>query len=130
MSIQAVASKRDWNHRSKWLWEKTDGHCAYCGAQFDTSKGMTTDHLRPRSRGGDNSRANKFPCCVSCNATKGQRPLSYLRDALQRRATGRPAFTTEQVAYLTANGWQFPTEEPFRFYWEHLGNIFPEDAAE
>lgn len=89
---------------------------------------MTTDHVIPRSRGGSHARANKLPCCNPCNATKGKRPLRYLRDALQRRANNRPTFNAEQLAYLSANGWQFPTEPRLEFYWERIGNTFPEDA--
>lgn len=89
---------------------------------------MTTDHVIPRSRGGAHTRENRLPCCKACNATKGKRPLRYLRDALQRQAAGRPMFSAEQLAYLRANGWQFPVEPRLEFYWERIGNIFPEDA--
>lgn len=114
----------NWAHRGKWLWDKTDGHCAYCGVAFLSPQDMTVDHLHPRSRGGDNSRENRFPCCASCNRTKGKRPLYYLREALQRTANGRPKFTEEQVSYLRRCGFDFPQEDPFQFYWERIGNSF------
>lgn len=111
-----------------WLWSKTNGRCGYCGVAFISSQEMTVDHIVPRTRGGSNDRSNKLACCAACNATKGNRPLRYLRDALQRRGTGRPMFNADQLAYLQANGWQFPAEPRLEFYWERIGNTFPEDA--
>lgn len=118
----------NWRIRNKWLWDKTKGHCAYCGRLFLSLAEMTVDHVVPRSKGGHHTRENRLPCCNSCNATKGKRPLRYLRDALQRKVTGRPTFNAEQLAYLHANGWQFPAEVRLEFYWERIGNVFPEDA--
>lgn len=110
--------------RAKWLWDKTDGHCAYCGLLFSSPDEMTVDHAIARARGGAHDRSNMFPCCRACNATKGSRPLGYLRDALQRRQNGRPTFTLEQVEYLQRQGFDFPQEPAFRFYWEMIGNSF------
>jgi 5-methylcytosine-specific restriction endonuclease McrA len=112
----------------KWLSALTGGRCAYCGVEFTEVNFMTVDHLVSRRKGGTDERGNKLPCCSSCNATKGHRPLNYLREALQRRAYGRPKFTQDQFDYLTANGWCLPEETPFQFYWEVLGNTFPDDA--
>lgn len=119
---------KHWDHRCKWLWDKTQGHCAYCGWAFRSPAEMTTDHVVPRSRGGAHTRDNMMPCCASCNATKGKRSLRYLRDVLQRRQTGRPSFNGEQLAYLQANGWRFPDEARYEFYWERIGLVFPEEA--
>lgn len=127
MALSREATRRD--HRSKWLWAKTDGHCAYCGVAFGSPADMTTDHLHPRARGGSNARDNRYPCCRGCNATKGKRPLNYLREVLQRRLWGRPAFTAEQLSYLDSCGFVFPPEQPYQFYWEKLGNTFHEEGA-
>ncbi|WP_245892891.1 hypothetical protein [Devosia naphthalenivorans] len=51
-----------------------------------------------------------------------------MRDALQRRLHGRPAFTAEQMAYLEAAGFTFPAETRFEFYWEKLGYSLDEGA--
>lgn len=129
MSIQAVASVPG-THKRVWLWNKTAGHCAYCGCSFQSWDAMTIDHLVPRARNGSKGRENKYPCCQSCNSSKGKRPLSYLRDVLQRRATGRPAFSKEQIAWMAANGLRLPPEQPYQFYWEKLGNVFSQDGAD
>lgn len=112
--------------RARYLWDKTNGHCAYCGREFASPVEMTVDHVVPRARGGSNCRVNKVPCCRSCNATKGSRSLAYLREALQRQASGRPAFNDEQRAYLEAHGFNWPFEARFKFYWERIGNTFSE----
>jgi hypothetical protein len=127
MSIQAVAAAPG-NRKRVWLWNKTAGHCAYCGYAFNSWGEMTIDHLVPRARNGSRGRENKFPACQSCNSSKGRRPLSYLRDALQRQLTGRPSFTPVQLEWLRAAGFEMPHEEPYRFYWERLGNTFPDDT--
>lgn len=114
----------NFRQRNKWLWLKTDGHCAYCGAPFASFAEMTDDHIVPRSRGGSHDRLNRVPCCKPCNSSKGARPVSYLRDVLQRRLTGRPAFTSEQKAYLDKCGFQFPDEGHFQLFWEKIGNSF------
>jgi len=44
--------------------------CAYCGKHADT-----TDHVWPRSRGGDDHSNNLVPACRSCNSSKGNRSL-------------------------------------------------------
>lgn len=116
----------NWRERHKWLWVKTEGHCAYCGLAFASYAEMTDDHIVPRARGGSNSRENRLPCCKSCNSVKGARSLDYLRDAHQRRIHGRPAFTTEQLQYLADSGFQFPVEDRFLFHWEKLGTSFAE----
>lgn len=112
----------------QWLSDKTGGHCAYCGCEFTAENYVTADHVVARSNGGDHSRSNKVPCCLSCNATKGKRSISYLRDVHQRRLSGRPAFSAEQLQYLERNGFEFPAEPKYVFYWERIGNAFPDNA--
>lgn len=53
---------------------RRDGHrCAYCGAHA-----TTVDHVRPRSRGGENSWENLVACCLRCNALKADRSLESM----------------------------------------------------
>lgn len=49
---------------------KRDRHtCQYCGAK----KGLTLDHVLPRSRGGGDSWENLVTACDHCNVKKGNR---------------------------------------------------------
>jgi hypothetical protein len=45
--------------------------CVYCGSITD----LTTDHLIPRSRGGDESADNVVLACQSCNASRGEKGI-------------------------------------------------------
>lgn len=51
--------------------------CIYCG-KLMTHEKMTLDHIRPRSRGGSDSKANLAICCGNCNQAKANRgPLRW-----------------------------------------------------
>lgn len=121
-AIQALGKKR-----GKWLWEKTGGHCAYCGRLFASPLEMTVDHVIPKSRGGSNDKSNRLPACQRCNIAKGARPLSALRSLLARQRDGQPHFTVEQMAYLDRCGIVLPEGPRYEFYWERLGNEFGPD---
>jgi 5-methylcytosine-specific restriction endonuclease McrA len=46
--------------------------CQYCGVK---AKGLTIDHIIPRSRGGEHSWSNLVTACPDCNRKKGGRTL-------------------------------------------------------
>lgn len=53
---------------------RRDGYlCAYCGKTANT-----VDHVKPRSRGGEDSWKNLVACCLRCNNAKGDRTLNQL----------------------------------------------------
>jgi len=45
--------------------------CAYCNKRFNKHSRPTKDHIIPISKGGNNTRENVIPACVSCNSKKG-----------------------------------------------------------
>jgi len=49
--------------------------CAYCGASVEDGTKLTLDHLKPYSKGGDNSPTNLVTCCHRCNSARGNRPV-------------------------------------------------------
>ena len=49
--------------------------CAYC---LRTDRKLTVDHMEPVSKGGDNTRANIVPACLSCNSSKGDRSIFWM----------------------------------------------------
>jgi 5-methylcytosine-specific restriction endonuclease McrA len=59
-------SAEDW----RWLLDKFDGCCAYCGK---TTGKLTADHVVPLAQGGANTLSNVVPACSSCNSRKGAR---------------------------------------------------------
>ena len=59
-----------------------DGYsCQYCGRRKSDLKGrqfLTRDHIKPLSRGGDNSWENVVTSCSSCNNRKEPREPNYV----------------------------------------------------
>lgn len=53
--------------------------CPYC--ETDGHK-LTTDHITPISKGGDNSIENLLPCCLSCNISKNATPIHIWKPEL------------------------------------------------
>ena len=51
---------------------RDNSQCQYCGA---TSGVMTTDHVRPKSLGGEETWENLVCACVKCNNRKGGRTI-------------------------------------------------------
>lgn len=73
------------------VYEKCDGHCAYCGVEISISQ-MQIDHLIPLEfaevyeiQGIDlNSFENLMPSCRSCNNYKSSLTLEKFRAAIER----------------------------------------------
>lgn len=59
------------------IFRRDGGQCLACGAQDD----LEIDHIRPVTRGGDNSFSNLQTLCAKCNNSKGQSTVDYRRDA-------------------------------------------------
>ena len=56
----------------EWLREHENQNiCIYCGAEKD----LTTDHILPKIRGGENIPDNVIRVCKSCNSSKGSKRL-------------------------------------------------------
>lgn len=110
------------------VWEKTDGHCAYCGLALTpdsvgTMTGryqswMQVDHVMPRARGGSQLIENLMPSCQSCNATKRHKTLEEYRHYVSLRKAGWPRLTEDVVEWLNAHGFQFPAIPVHKFWFE------------
>ena len=62
-------AKRKWKEAIKKAW---DDRCAYCGTPpIEERSLLTIDHVRPRSRGGEDRTSNCIPACKRCNHAKG-----------------------------------------------------------
>src|SRR5580765_5993985 len=53
------------------VWDKTGGHCHYCGCELHPFWSFTIDHVIPKSRGGTNAIENLVAACPVCNIEKG-----------------------------------------------------------
>ena len=65
-------------------------HCVFCG----TVDNLTSDHLIPKNRGGDNSADNMVLSCKSCNSSRGDKGVfEWLglkkKDNLHRLVAGK-----------------------------------------
>jgi len=73
------------------VYEKYDGHCAYCGCEIEI-RNMQIDHLIPmmfyeayQTLGQDlNDFENLMPSCRSCNNYKHSLTLEKFREAVER----------------------------------------------
>jgi 5-methylcytosine-specific restriction endonuclease McrA len=81
------------NHSSvkfsrKNIFLRDDHTCQYCGKRFD-AKGLTCDHIIPRSRGGVTEWTNIVTSCTRCNLQKGDK-LPDEVDMYPRKRPSRP----------------------------------------
>lgn len=88
------------------IWEKTKGKCWYCGEKIgelgntDNRRKYVVDHVVPKKKGGSDSINNLVPCCLSCNSTKGDSNIEYLRLVLALRKLESPPFSVRQIFWL------------------------------
>ena len=77
------------------VYEKYNGHCAYCGDEIEIEK-MHDEHKFPKhlsknhnmEPGQDNNRIeNRMPSCRACNWHKGGMQIEEWRSELQRQVS-------------------------------------------
>jgi len=83
--ITISGTMREWERE-----QELPKNCVYCSAITD----LTTDHLIPRSRGGDDSADNVVLACQPCNISKGEKGIfEWLglkeKDKLHRLVAGK-----------------------------------------
>lgn len=67
-SLNSAEAKRQWRAAIKQAWTN---RCAYCGQPPIDDKSLTIDHVRPKSKGGQDCTSNVIPACRRCNGEKG-----------------------------------------------------------
>lgn len=72
----------------KNIFLRNDYTCQYCGKRYDP-KGLTCDHIIPRSRGGTTGWANIVTSCIRCNHKKGNK-LPEEADMYPKKRPSRP----------------------------------------
>jgi len=65
------------------LYKEQNGLCNGCKIQFEM-RNMEIDHIIPKSKGGGNYYENYQLLCSACNRKKGDRPMEFLRFAMER----------------------------------------------
>lgn len=61
-------AKRRWRKAIKDAW---DNRCCFCGQPPISDKSLTIDHIKPRSKGGEDISHNCLPACLEHNQSKG-----------------------------------------------------------
>jgi 5-methylcytosine-specific restriction endonuclease McrA len=61
-------AKRLWRKSIKDAW---DNRCCFCGEPPIDDASLTIDHIKPRSKGGEDCTRNCTPCCLQHNQSKG-----------------------------------------------------------
>ena len=64
------------------VYEKYDGHCAYCGRKL-AYRDMQVDHIKPQVDGGKDELPNLNPACRQCNHYKRDNDLEWWRHQIE-----------------------------------------------
>jgi 5-methylcytosine-specific restriction endonuclease McrA len=67
-AMTSKEAKRLWRQSIRKAW---NDKCAYCGQPPIDEKSLTLDHVKPKSKGGEDLTANCVPACKKCNHSKG-----------------------------------------------------------
>ena len=100
----------------KQVYEKYNGHCAYCGCKLEY-KDMQVDHvISVYGNNGSNDIENLMPACRMCNFYKGTKSLERFREELTK-ITGRLEKT---FIYRLAKKYNLLSENniDIKFYYE------------
>jgi len=66
--LTSSEAKRLWRKAIKNAWQNC---CCFCGQPPISDQSLTIDHLKPRSKGGENISRNCLPACLEHNQSKG-----------------------------------------------------------
>ncbi|MFZ9326848.1 MAG: HNH endonuclease [Polynucleobacter sp.] len=66
--LSSGEAKRRWRKAIKDAWNNC---CCFCGQPPISDKSLTIDHMRPRSKGGEDVSRNCLPACLEHNRAKG-----------------------------------------------------------
>lgn len=111
----------------KEIYNKCNGHCAYCGAEI-TFRGMQADHVHPLRRGGADTVENMLPACRNCNHYKHTLTVEefrqYITDIPKRLERDSVAFRVgERFGIISAS------DKPVAFYFEKEDNYDSEGSG-
>lgn len=102
----------------KKVWEKYNGHCAYCGCDLEY-KEMQVDHVVSKYwYDGEDDISNYMPACRQCNFYKSTLSLEDFRKRLQT-ITDR---LEREFIYRVAKKYGIIEEriKPIKFYFEEV----------
>jgi len=98
------ADKYGTKEQEKQIWQKTRGRCCYCSASLlpFEKRGYTYEHIEPQALGGGHETENLYPCCQSCNSSKGKKTLEEYREYIKaKRGLPKHVFHFEVMEFST-----------------------------
>ena len=120
------AKKSEEMRRKEQIYNKTNGHCAYCGVKLKI-KDMTIEHIVPQSRayGGKGGSSNLLAACFYCNNNKTDLTLEEYRESVKKAISEG---THEQHRNIMS--FQSKGSNTLRFYFECLNIYAPRDTGD
>ncbi len=98
------------------VYEKYDGHCAYCGQKISLSE-MQVDHFIPVYKDGEETIDNYMPACRQCNFYKSTCTLERFRYNLEMMP--QRLYRQMFIFRLAVKYGMFSAErKPIKFYFE------------
>lgn len=101
--------------KRKTIYNKFDGHCAYCGCKIDYSE-MVVDHYIAFSKDGVNDNENLMPSCNLCNAIKFNLSIEDFRNKIALLTKD----SLPKIKLLTKYYYISPKQKDFLFYFETI----------
>lgn len=105
----------------KIIYQKTNGHCAYCGCKLELTN-MQADHIQPFYLGGTDELDNFFPSCRSCNHYKSTLDLEDFRNMMQT-LPDRMLRDSVNFRNLLRFGIIVVDRSPVKFYFEKIAGV-------
>lgn len=102
--------------KRKIVYDKFNGHCAYCGCKIEFG-GFVVDHFLAVAKGGKNNIDNLFPSCELCNAKKFDLGIEDFRKEL----CNLPNENYPKLKILKKYYYIRPKRNNFLFYFETFG---------
>ena len=98
------------------VYDKLNGHCAYCGCEIDIQQ-MQVDHVVPLRKGGEDSLSNMLPACRSCNHYKSTLTVEQFRQMIEKMPS---TLMRDSVTYKNAVrfGIVIPNPHKIHFFFE------------
>lgn len=105
-AIPAQNRKRLTKQERRIVYNKMDGHCAYCGRKLQYAN-MQVDHVVPLRKGGPDVLDNMLPACRSCNHYKDSLTVQQFREMVEKMPE-----TLERDSVTYRNAVRFGLVEP------------------
>lgn len=113
------------------IFNKYNGHCAYCGCQISRDK-FHIDHIVPIRRGtkdyqlknnirGTNEIENYNPACISCNSSKNELSIEAWRIELSLKVN-RLNRDISNYRLMKRFGLIIEISKPIKFYFEEVNH--------